>query len=431
MLNFPLTGADVSCIVPSPSRSRTGRAPSRGPVRRVLPAATGALLVWVGTVVPAGGVAAAPGGGRLRAPGPDATATAGHLSLDALNEELNGARYRLDEARRRAAAAEARAGAARRALAVVQTRLRQRAALIYRRVGTPPVLSDWGVGAPVGVHELARRRAYARAAVVPDEQLIEALRDARHRATVEGRAAREAVTELDRQVTELAAARARLLAAVAAASGATEPRPEEGAGPVGRPRAPWGGTPGTPAPEPAPPASPPPTTPPSTRPGGPPTTPPPGPPTTPPSGPPTTAPPPGAPPTTRPVSPPTTRPPAPAPAPHPGAAAAVAFARAQLGKPYRFGAAGPDAYDCSGLTMAAWAAAGVRMPHYSGAQARLFPKVTWDQLRPGDIVVFYPDYHHVGIYIGGGQMIHAPHAGAVVSIATAWRETFQFGVRPR
>jgi cell wall-associated NlpC family hydrolase len=95
-----------------------------------------------------------------------------------------------------------------------------------------------------------------------------------------------------------------------------------------------------------------------------------------------------------------------------------------------FAAAGPDTFDCSGLTMAAWAAAGVRMPHYSGSQANMFPKVTWEQLQPGDIVVFYDDLHHVGLYIGGGMMIHAPQTGDVVKIAPAWRTTFQWGVRP-
>ncbi len=109
----------------------------------------------------------------------------------------------------------------------------------------------------------------------------------------------------------------------------------------------------------------------------------------------------------------------------------MAFARAQLGKPYVFATAGPATYDCSGLTMAAWAAAGVRMPHYSGSQATMFPRVTWEQLQPGDIVAFYDDLHHVGIYIGGGKMIHAPQTGDVVKIAPAWRTTFQWGARPR
>jgi cell wall-associated NlpC family hydrolase len=80
--------------------------------------------------------------------------------------------------------------------------------------------------------------------------------------------------------------------------------------------------------------------------------------------------------------------------------------------------------------MAAWRAAGVSMAHYSGSQATAFPRVSWSQLQPGDIVVFYSDWHHVGLYVGGGTMIHAPQTGDVVKYAPAWRETFQFGVRP-
>jgi cell wall-associated NlpC family hydrolase len=71
------------------------------------------------------------------------------------------------------------------------------------------------------------------------------------------------------------------------------------------------------------------------------------------------------------------------------------------------------------------------MAHYSGSQATSFPRVSWSQLQPGDIVVFYSDWHHVGLYVGGGTMIHAPQTGDVVKYAPAWRETFQFGVRPR
>jgi cell wall-associated NlpC family hydrolase len=134
-----------------------------------------------------------------------------------------------------------------------------------------------------------------------------------------------------------------------------------------------------------------------------------------------------APPTTTTTAPPTPPPP---PPPSTKAQIAVAYAYSQLGKPYAFATAGPDTFDCSGLTMAAWRAAGVSMPHYSGSQALLFPRVTFDQLRPGDLVFFYTDLHHVGIYIGNGQMIHAPQTGDVVKIAPAWRTTFQWGVRP-
>lgn len=112
------------------------------------------------------------------------------------------------------------------------------------------------------------------------------------------------------------------------------------------------------------------------------------------------------------------------------AAAVVAFARAQLGKPYVFATSGPDTYDCSGLTKAAWGSVGVRMAHYTGSQAVAFPKVAYQDLQPGDLVFFYADLHHVGIYIGGGMMIHAPQTGDVVKISSAWRSTFQWGVRP-
>jgi cell wall-associated NlpC family hydrolase len=120
----------------------------------------------------------------------------------------------------------------------------------------------------------------------------------------------------------------------------------------------------------------------------------------------------------------------PPPAVSPKAAGAVAFARAQLGKPYVFATSGPDTFDCSGLTMAAWASVGVRMAHYSGSQAVAFPKIAYQDLQPGDLVLFYSDLHHVGIYIGGGMMIHAPQTGDVVKIASAWRSNFMWGVRP-
>jgi peptidoglycan DL-endopeptidase CwlO len=106
------------------------------------------------------------------------------------------------------------------------------------------------------------------------------------------------------------------------------------------------------------------------------------------------------------------------PAPGPASAAAIEFARAQLGKPYRYAAAGPDAYDCSGLTMAAYAAAGISLPHYSGAQYSSLPHVRLDAMQPGDLVFWGPGgSQHVGIYVGNGLMIHAPHTGDVVKVA--------------
>ena len=99
------------------------------------------------------------------------------------------------------------------------------------------------------------------------------------------------------------------------------------------------------------------------------------------------------------------------------AAIAVAFAKAQVGKPYIWAAAGPNAYDCSGLTMAAWGKAGVMMAHGSRDQYASFPKVSESQLQPGDLIMYYADMHHVGIYVGNGMIIHAANPSAGVQYA--------------
>jgi cell wall-associated NlpC family hydrolase len=105
------------------------------------------------------------------------------------------------------------------------------------------------------------------------------------------------------------------------------------------------------------------------------------------------------------------------PAPSPRAAAAIAYAEAQLGKPYQYAASGPNTYDCSGLTMMAWAAAGVSMPHYSGAQYAMFPHVPFNDLEPGDLLFWGPGgSEHVAMYIGGGLQIAATHTGDYVRI---------------
>jgi cell wall-associated NlpC family hydrolase len=119
----------------------------------------------------------------------------------------------------------------------------------------------------------------------------------------------------------------------------------------------------------------------------------------------------------------------------PVARAAVRWALAQLGDPYRWGAGGPDTFDCSGLTSSAYRAAGVAIPRVSRAQWGAGPHVAVANLLPGDLV-FYADnpadpatIHHVGIYIGNGLMVHAPHTGDVVRVASIWRESFAGATR--
>jgi peptidoglycan DL-endopeptidase CwlO len=119
-----------------------------------------------------------------------------------------------------------------------------------------------------------------------------------------------------------------------------------------------------------------------------------------------------------------------APAPNRGAATAIAEAMRQLGKPYVFGTNGPDTFDCSGLTQWAWAKAGVAMDHYTGSQANQFPRISVDQLQPGDLVFFNVDLGHMGMYIGNDQIIQAPRTGDVVKITTLNRGNVVVAVRP-
>jgi len=99
------------------------------------------------------------------------------------------------------------------------------------------------------------------------------------------------------------------------------------------------------------------------------------------------------------------------------AAAAVQYAYAQLGKPYRYGASGAATFDCSGLTMRAWAAAGVALGHNAAGQYASTRHVSRDALQPGDLVYFGRPIHHDGIYIGDGKFIEAPYTGATIRIS--------------
>lgn len=96
----------------------------------------------------------------------------------------------------------------------------------------------------------------------------------------------------------------------------------------------------------------------------------------------------------------------------------VAYARRQVGKPYSYGAAGPGSYDCSGLTMRAYEQVGIRLGHYTGSQMGAGRRVGRGELRPGDLV--FPSSEHVGIYVGGDRIIHAPQPGDRVKTSRLW-----------
>jgi cell wall-associated NlpC family hydrolase len=98
------------------------------------------------------------------------------------------------------------------------------------------------------------------------------------------------------------------------------------------------------------------------------------------------------------------------------AGAAVRYAYRQLGKPYQWGGSGPSGYDCSGLTSAAWGAAGVSLPHNAAAQWNAVSPISRPELRQGDLVFYYADIHHVAIYVGGGRVVHAPNYGERVRV---------------
>ncbi|WP_158888347.1 C40 family peptidase [Amycolatopsis anabasis] len=104
-------------------------------------------------------------------------------------------------------------------------------------------------------------------------------------------------------------------------------------------------------------------------------------------------------------------------APGPAAQKAINAALSKMGSPYVWGATGPSQFDCSGLTSWAYQQAGVSLPRSSRAQSTTGTPVSRDQLQPGDLVFFYSPVSHVGIYIGNGQMVHAPTSGDVVKIS--------------
>ncbi|MFI2242227.1 C40 family peptidase [Streptomyces chrestomyceticus] len=109
---------------------------------------------------------------------------------------------------------------------------------------------------------------------------------------------------------------------------------------------------------------------------------------------------------------------------------AVAYATSQIGKDYVWGAEGPDTFDCSGLTMRAWEAGGRPVPRTSQEQWRQLPRIALKDMRPGDLIIYYPDASHVGMYIGDGAMVHAPRPGRQVTVTGAGSMPILGVVRP-
>lgn len=316
---------------------------------------------------------------RRQAAALEASISANGARISALAEQLNGARMRVTQARAGIAEAQHRTAIAQAETARIQALLSNRAATIYKGATTGSPLQATNVKK---VNEIGIRSKYASAAATHDDALLEMLQRSREALAVQEAALERqkaaAAAERDRvdaakaQVAAANAEQQRLLGRVKgeiATLVAQEQGRREAAARAAALRsvAPATGRVGAQAPR--------------GRTGNPELFP-------------------------------------NIPAPSPRAATAIAFARAQLGKPYRYATSGPNTYDCSGLTMAAWGAAGVSLPHFSGAQYRMLPHVPLSAIQPGDLVFYGPNgSNHVSLYIGGGMVITAPQTGDVVKIS--------------
>jgi cell wall-associated NlpC family hydrolase len=121
----------------------------------------------------------------------------------------------------------------------------------------------------------------------------------------------------------------------------------------------------------------------------------------------------------------------PPPAPNSNVAAVLQAAYSVIGTPYQYGGTSPETgFDCSGFTMWAWAHAGVYLPHSSASQYASLPHVAQSDLQAGDLLFFYSPISHVGMYVGGGQMIHSPTTGSVVSVVSVYWDSFVGAARP-
>jgi cell wall-associated NlpC family hydrolase len=338
---------------------------------------------------------------RDRAADLEAQLEANGTRVSILDEQYNRAQLEIQEANERLAAARQQLEARRSETAAVQAELATRGAELYMNAGNPAPLAALDVET---TSELGSRSAYASAAADSDRQLLDEARIAIEQLGLEQQsleraraAAQEQSEALDaaRQEIEQATAEQQELLAQAQgriASLVDEVRAEREAAAEAAARAEMERQ----AAE-ARAAQPTPDEPPSTDSGG--------------------------------VDPDEGSP-GEVPAPNPSAQVAVDTARAQLGKPYVYAGSGPDVFDCSGLTMYAWSAAGVSLPHNAEAQYMSLAHVSQSELQPGDLVFFGSPIHHVGIYAGGGTMIEAPYTGVNVRYRSIYRSDFAGAARP-
>jgi len=290
--------------------------------------------------------------------------SANATKLDAINEQINGAQVQLAQANATIADAQGRIAAAKAQTAQLQALVEQRAVSIYQSATNG---ADTGLF-NIDPSQLASSQKYTQAASDQDNALIDQLNQSRQELNSREKAAQTAKVDAQKQEAALASAQASFSASnssytallgqvkgqlVSLVAQAQAQQTAQVAGP--------GATRG------------------GTNDAGPTTF----------SG--------------------------PLPPASGGAGQAIAYAQAQLGKPYCYAGTGPGCFDCSGLTMEAWGSAGVGMDHFSGAQYDSFPHVPMSALQPGDLVFTADPGQHVGLYVGGGEVIHAPHTGAVVS----------------
>jgi peptidoglycan DL-endopeptidase CwlO len=336
------------------------------------------------------GVVAATGGGIQAGADPlsDAQAQAAalqsqiennNIQIDALGQKLDGAQLRLQQAQQGVADAQAKTAAAQQALDALHARMRERAASDYRGAVSGQTLN--GLAYP-DAEQLLIGEKYAATQAALDAGLQKQLNAAKQKLAADQTAAEHAKDQASADEQQIAGAQASLSAVTASqrqtlsqvqgqlALLVEQQQQQRAAAALAAAQTQFGGGGGGGGPEDFPNV----------------------------------------------------------PAPTGAAAQAIAFARAQIGKPYVYAAAGPDAYDCSGLVMAAYASAGIRLPHYSGAQYDAIPHVPFSQMLAGDIL-FWGDHasEHSAIYLGSGRIIEAGGTGNDVHIGPIWGHPFAAG----